>query len=159
MMAAEEAKKEKKREFGIAVGLSLCAAIAFYFSTKATLHDLDYTSQIASALLHGHVGLREKPPDWLNEMIPWEGKYYSAFPLGAVLSMLPVALLRETGLIQSFPGRALAALIAGLSRLFLLSDSRRHSGTITRGLKAGSREIGSPDYVGPLPDFRNLDVV
>ena len=118
MMGAQEAKKEKKRELGIAVGLSLCAAIAFYFSTKATLHDLDYTSQIASALLHGHVGLREKPPDWLNEMIPWQGKYYSAFPLGAVLSMLPVALLRETGLIQIFPGRVLAALIAGLSVYF-----------------------------------------
>ena len=118
MMAAEEAKKEKKRELGIAVGLSLCAAIAFYLSTKATLHDLDYTNQIASALLHGHVGLREKPPDWLNEMIPWEGKYYSAFPLGAVLSMLPLALLRETGLMQSSPGRVLAALIAGLSVYF-----------------------------------------
>jgi hypothetical protein len=117
-MAAEEAKKEKKRELGFAVGVSLCAAIAFYFSTKATLHDLDYTSQIASALLHGHVGLRGKPPDWLNEMIPWQGKYYSAFPLGAVLSMLPVALLRETGLIQIFPGRVLAALIAGLSVYF-----------------------------------------
>ena len=118
MMGAEEAKKEKKRELRLAVGLSLCAAIAFYFSTKATLHDLDYTSQIASALLHGHVGLREKPPDWLNEMIPWQGKYYSAFPLGAVLSMLPVALLREIGLIQSFPGRVLAALVAGLSVYF-----------------------------------------
>jgi hypothetical protein len=128
MMGAEEAKKEKKREFGIAIGLSLCAAIAFYFSTKATLHDLDYTSQIASALLHGHVGLREEPPDWLNEMIPWEGKYYSAFPLGAVLSMLPVALLRETGLIQSFPGRALAALIAGLSVYFFFQLAKAFKG-------------------------------
>ena len=64
------------------------------------------------------LGLREKPPDWLNEMIPWQGKYYSAFPLGAVLSMFPVALLRDTGLIQSFPGRVLAALIAGLSVYF-----------------------------------------
>ena len=58
MMAAEEAKKENIREFGIAVGLSLFAAIAFYFSTKATLHDLDYTSQIASALLHACDGAR-----------------------------------------------------------------------------------------------------
>ncbi len=111
-------KTHDSRDLWLALGLSLFAAIAFYFSTKATLHDLDYTSQIASALLHGHLGLQEKPPDWLNEMIPWEGKYYSAFPLGAVLSMLPVALLRETGLIQSFPGRALAALIAGLSVYF-----------------------------------------
>ena len=118
MTKDELQQARNSRDLWIALGVSLFAAIAFYFSTKATLHDLDYTSQIASVLLHGHVGLREKPPDWLNEMIPWEGKYYSAFPLGAVLSMLPVALLREIGLIQSFPGRVLAALIAGLSVYF-----------------------------------------
>ena len=111
-------KSDSSREFSVAIAVSLVAAIAFYFSTKATLHDLDYTNQIASALLHGQLGLQEKPPDWLNEMIPWEGRYYSAFPLGAVLSMLPVALLRNTGLIQNFPGHHLAALIAGLCVYF-----------------------------------------
>jgi hypothetical protein len=121
-------KAHDSRDLWLALGLSLFAAIAFYFSTKATLHDLDYTSQVASALLHGHLGLHEKPPDWLNEMIPWEGKYYSAFPLGAVLSMLPVALLRETGLIQSFPGRALAALIAGFSVYFFFQLAKAFKG-------------------------------
>ena len=121
-------KAHNSRDLWLALGLSLFAAIAFYFSTKATLHDLDYTNQIASALLHGHLGRQEKPPDWLNEMIPWEGKYYSAFPLGAVLSMLPVALLRETGLIQSFPGRALAALIAGLSVYFFFQLAKAFKG-------------------------------
>jgi hypothetical protein len=111
-------KSDSSREFSVAIAVSLVAAITFYFSTKATLHDLDYTSQIASALLHGQLGLQEKPPDWLNEMIPWEGRYYSAFPLGAVLSMLPVALLRNTRLIQNFPGHLLAALIAGLCAYF-----------------------------------------
>jgi hypothetical protein len=111
-------KSDSSREFSVAIAVSLVAAIAFYFSTKATLHDLDYTSQIASALLHGQLGLQEKPPDWLNEMIPWEGRYYSAFPLGAVLSMLPIALLLNTGLIQNFPGHFLAALIAGLCVYF-----------------------------------------
>src|SRR3989442_9858318 len=105
-MTAHE-RRDTVRQFWIAAAVSLSAAMAFYFSTKATLHDLDYTSQIASALLHGQLGLREKPPDWLNEMIPWEGRYYSAFPLGAVLSMLPVALLSSTGLTQSFPGHVL----------------------------------------------------
>jgi hypothetical protein len=114
----ESLKRNKIPEFSAALAVSVFAAVAFYFSTKATLHDLDYTSQIASALLHGQLGLREKPPDWLNEMIPWEGRYYSAFPLGAVLSMLPVALLRNTGLIQNFPGHHLAALIAGLCVYF-----------------------------------------
>jgi hypothetical protein len=111
-------KRYKIPEFSAALAVSLFAAIAFYFSTKATLHDLDYTNQIASALLHGQLGLQEKPPDWLNEMIPWEGRYYSALPLGAVLSMLPVALLLNTGLIQSFLGHFLAALMAGLCVYF-----------------------------------------
>src|SRR5438094_9444568 len=102
----------------LAIEVSLFAAMAFYFPTKATLHDLDYTSQIASALLHGQLGLREKPPDWLNEMIPQGERYYSAFPLGAVLSMVPVALLRNLGVIESFPGHILAALIAGLCVYF-----------------------------------------
>jgi len=114
------------RDLWIAPGVSLLAAIAFYFSTRATLHDLDYTGQIASALLHGQLGLQEEPADWLNEMIPWEGRYYSTFPLGAVLSMLAVALLRSAGLIQCFPGHVLAALIAGLC-VYLFFNSRTHS--------------------------------
>ena len=106
-------RRDTVRQFRIAAGLSLLAAVAFYFSTNATLRDLDYTSQIASALLRGHLGLREKPPDWLNEMIPHQDRYYSAFPLGAVLSMVPIALLQKTGVLHNFPGHALAALIAG----------------------------------------------
>src|SRR6266567_2514823 len=106
-------KSDHIREGLVAIAVSLFAAVAFYFSTKAILHDLDYTSQIASALLHGQLGLREKPPDWLNEMIPQGDRYYSAFPLGAVISMLPVALLQKASLIHNFPARILGALIAG----------------------------------------------
>ena len=121
-------KSNNIRELPVAIAVSLFAATAFYFSTRATLHDLDYTNQIAAVLLHGQLGLREKPPEWLNEMIPWEGRYYSAFPLGAVLSMLPVALLRSTGLIQSFPGHVLAALIAGLSVYFFFRLAKAFGG-------------------------------
>ena len=102
----------------MAMAVSLFAVIAFYFSTKASLHDLDYTNQIASALLHGQLGLREKPPDWLNEMIPKGDRYYSAFPLGAVISMLPAAFLQSMGVIQTFPGHVLATFIAGLCVYF-----------------------------------------
>jgi len=116
--AVESLKRYKIPKFSAALAVSLFAAVAFYLSTKATLHDLDYTSQIASALLHGQLGVHQTPPDWLNEMIPWQGRYYSAFPLGAVVSMLPIALLRNTGLIQNFPAHLLAALIAGLCVYF-----------------------------------------
>src|SRR5215470_10887620 len=109
-MEAEAPRKPSRREFWMAIGLSLFAAVAFYFSINPTLRNLDYTAEIASALLRGDLGLRDKPPEWLNEMIPYGNKYYSAFPLGAVLSMLPVALLQKGSLIQNFPAHILVAL-------------------------------------------------
>jgi hypothetical protein len=112
-MEAETPKKPRRHEIWVAIGLSLIATLAFYFSTNPTLRDLDYTVEIASALLRGDLGIREKPPEWLNEMIPYGNRYYSAFPLGAVISMLPVALLQKASLIHDFPARVLAALIAG----------------------------------------------
>ncbi len=112
-MEAEASKKRDRYALGVGIAISLLAALAFYFSTNPTLHDLDYTAEIASALLRGDLGLREKPPEWLNEMIPYGNRYYSAFPLGAVVSMVPVALLQKMSLIHNFPARILAALIAG----------------------------------------------
>jgi len=112
-MDAESLKKPIKRDVWVAIGVSLVAALAFYFSTNPTLKDLDYTLEIASAFLRGDLGLREKPPEWLNEMIPYGHRYYSAFPLGAVISMMPVALLQKASVIRNFPARILGALIAG----------------------------------------------
>jgi len=124
MTTEEVSKGHEAREFWIAVGVSLLAAIAFYFSTNPTLKDLDYTLEIASAILHGDVGLREKPPEWLNEMIPYNDRYYSAFPLGAVISMLPVALLQKASLIHNFPARILAALIAAACVYFFFQIAK-----------------------------------
>jgi hypothetical protein len=119
-MEAETSKKPGRYEVWVAIAVSLLAAVVFYFSTNPTLHDLDYTFEIASAFLRGELGLREKPPEWLNEMIPFGNRYYSAFPLGAVLSMLPIALLEKASLIHAFPARILAALIAGACVYFFV---------------------------------------
>ena len=112
-MEREGSKRPERYELCVAIAISLFAALAFYFSTNPTLHDLDYTFEIASAFLRGDLGLREKPGEWLNEMIPYGNTYYSAFPLGAVFSMVPIALLKKASLIQDFPARILTALIAG----------------------------------------------
>jgi hypothetical protein len=117
-IAAQLPKKEGIREFALAVGLFVVAALAFYFSTKPAHQHFDYTARVALALLDGHVGIQSRPPSWLNEMVPFNGTYYSVFPLGAVLSVLPVAALQKVGWIHAFPARAVAALIAGLSVFF-----------------------------------------
>lgn len=106
-----------------AISLGLIAFVFFYFSTNGKMHHMDYTYRIAGALLHGDLGLTAQPPSWLNEAVPFAGKYYSAFPLGAVLSLLPVALLKEAKLIEVFPGRVIGAVIAGMCVYFFFQLS------------------------------------
>jgi hypothetical protein len=96
------------------IGLAMLAAVIFSLSIRPTLQRFDYTYRIAGAFLHGHLGLVSQPPSWLNEMVPMRGEYYSVFPLGAVLAVLPVALLGEAGLTTGFPAGIVASLIAGL---------------------------------------------
>ena len=123
----------------LAVALALVAALAFTFSIKATQQHFDYTTQIASALLRGHVGLREQPPSWLNEMVPRGGSYYSVFPLGAVLSVMPVALLQRAALVKNFPGGALATLLVGLSTYFFFRLSILEGKSLCAFLKCSSK--------------------
>ena len=122
----------KWKDFWLAIGLSILAAFIFFFTAKATMHDFDYTGRIASALLHGHLGLDKRPGSWLNELVPFEGKYYSVFPLGAVLSVLPVALLQQAGWIHRFPAQVLTALIAGLCVFFFFGLSSVGTKSIAR---------------------------
>src|SRR5688572_22852189 len=94
----------------------------------------DYTFRIAQARMDGRLGLTERPPDWLNEMVPLDGKYYSVFPLGAVVAMLPLAALKRLGLIELFPGTLIAALLAGAASLFFYLLSARYADGVKRRL-------------------------
>ncbi len=131
-MEAETPKKPSGHELWVAIGLSLAAAVAFYFSTNPTLRDLDYTAQVASALLDGHLGLQSRPVSRLNEMVPLDGSYYSVFPLGAVLSVLPSAVLQKAGWIHAFPAQVVAALIAGGCVFFFFRLSSLEGKSLSR---------------------------
>lgn len=96
----------------LSLGLAMAAFLAFYFTTNGKHHDFDYTARIAQTLIHGHAGLAKKPPSWLAEMVPLDGRYYSVFPLGAVLSVLPVTILQKLHVMREFPWRGLAAVLA-----------------------------------------------
>src|SRR6184192_429966 len=109
-------KKYNIPEVSISITLALSAALIFYFSTNPPQVHGDYTFRIAGALLRGELGLRlNEFPSFLSEMIPYEGKYYSAFPLGSVISMLPIALLFH----EPPPVHVIIALIAGTCVYFL----------------------------------------
>lgn len=132
-MAAGKEKARRDDANGISVLVAIVAASVFWLSIQPQQQHFDYTSRIAAAFLHGHLGLSAQPPSWLNEMVSKDGHFYSVFPLGAVLSLIPVALLATIGLFNTFPGGVVAAVLAGfcvhafykLSELEPISKPRR----------------------------------
>jgi hypothetical protein len=110
----------------IFVILIILAGIVYYFSNPVPQNYYDYTFRIADNILRGSIAIKEKPPSWLNEFVPFEGSYYSVFPLGSVVSMAPFAVLKLAGFIKDMPAPLIAAIQASGICLFLLLISLRY---------------------------------
>jgi hypothetical protein len=106
--------------------VTILTAVAYYFSNPKPQSYYDYTFRVAANILGGQIAFREKQPSWLNEFVPFEGFYYSVFPLGSVVTMMPFALLKVAGIINDMPAAFLAALCAGVSCLFFFLIGRRY---------------------------------
>jgi len=106
--------------------LSIATAVVYYFSNPKPNHFYDYTFRVAENLLRGSVGFTEKPPSWLNEFVPFEGLWYSVFPFGSVVSIVPFALLKVAGVIKDMPSTLIYALLAGAACLLLLKTGSKY---------------------------------
>lgn len=104
----------------------LAATAVYFFSNPKPGHFYDYTFRVADTLLHGSIGLAEKPPPWLNEFVSFEGLWYSVFPLGSVLTMLPFALLKAVGIIGEMPSAFIVAIVAAIICWLLLKIGTRY---------------------------------
>jgi len=82
--------------------LAILIAFAYFVLCKEMRSPYDYTFRVAMALLDGTPCLTTHPGGWLNELVPWEGCFYSAFPLGSVLSLVPYALLVKFGIVSGY---------------------------------------------------------
>lgn len=103
--------------------LIAAAAVIYYLSNPEPGEYYDYTFRVAKNLLNGSVGFAQKPPVWLNEFVLVDGRWYSVFPLGSVLSMLPFALLASGGVISHMPSAAISAIVAGVALHYLLKTA------------------------------------
>ena len=100
--------------------------IVYYFSNPHPQQYYDYTFRIAENFLHCQVGLPISPLSWLNELIPLNGFYYSAFPLGSILTMLPFAFLKTLGIISDMPSAFIVTLTAIAVSVFLLLIAKHY---------------------------------
>lgn len=105
---------------------SVLTGLAYYFSSPYPYYYLDYTFRVAGNFISGGIGFSERPPAYLNEFVHFDGAYYSVFPLGSVLTMLPVAILEFAGLIRTMPSAWIAALIATAACLFFTLTANRY---------------------------------
>lgn len=99
------------------IGLVLGIGIVYFFSNPHGNSPYDQTFRNAEGFLHGSLGFRTTPPAWI-EYAPFEGHSFSAFPLGAVVVMIPAAILKSIHLIEKFPSRFILAFITVVSALF-----------------------------------------
>ncbi|MBV8376771.1 MAG: hypothetical protein JO279_07175 [Verrucomicrobia bacterium] len=125
-----EATGKKTSRAKIRIRLFLLAAsmigLAYFFSNPHPWTYFDYTYRSARALVSGSLSLDEPPTSWMNEMIPFESHYYSAFPFGSVLTLVPVAVLQKLHLIDEFPTMAVVGITAGCIALLLLLYSLQY---------------------------------
>jgi len=124
----------KRKLSRVPIGFVLAAVsfALFYFSLPNRSSPFDYTFRNAEALLHGRLGMDETPPSWLSETIPISDRYYTAFPLGSVLLMLPFAGLKAAHVISSLPSRLVASLIAAALVFVFYRLSEQSDSTLPR---------------------------
>src|SRR5512141_2914568 len=120
------------KRFLISFFISVATGVIYYFSDPHPHFYYDYTFRVAGALLHGRLGIIDIPPSWLNEFIPAGDQFFSAFPLGSVLTMLPFAAMEAAGLISAMPGAFAAALSASVICWLLLLIAERYVLRFTR---------------------------
>ena len=108
------------------IALIIAVGAVYYFSNPKPQHYYDYTFRVADNILDGKIGFKQKQPDWLNEFVPFEGNWYSVFPLGGVITMLPFAFFKFIGAIKDMPAAFISALSASVICLFLFLIARRY---------------------------------
>jgi hypothetical protein len=119
-------EKSPSRRKALAGCLLLAVGFVYYFSNPKPQNYYDYTFRVAYNMLRGAVAFTERQPSWLNEFVPFEGFYYSVFPLGSVLTMVPFAFFKLVGIVDDMPAAFLAALSASVVGLFLLLIARHY---------------------------------
>ncbi len=100
--------------------------LIYYFSNPNPQDYYDYTFRVADNIWRGEIAFKEKPPGWLNEFVPFEENWYSVFPLGSVITMMPFAYIKFLGFIRDMPAAFISALTAGAICFFLLLISLRY---------------------------------
>ncbi|HEY9899257.1 MAG TPA: hypothetical protein V6D00_08760 [Pantanalinema sp.] len=97
------------------LGLFLLALATYALINRGQATHLAYFVPLADAFLHGRLHLLDNPP-WLNELVPWNGRYYVVYPPMPAVLLLPFVWLLGPGLDQ-----ARLSILLGAANVYLIS--------------------------------------
>lgn len=129
-----QSRKAKKIDAKFSFALIFFTFIVYYFSNPKPQSHYDYTFRVADNFLRGAIGFSEKPPSWLNEFVPFGESWYSVFPLGSVLTMIPFAFFKFIGAIKEMPAGFISALTASGICRFLILIAEKYEQTFEKTL-------------------------
>ncbi|HQZ97855.1 MAG TPA: hypothetical protein PLP21_16150 [Pyrinomonadaceae bacterium] len=113
---------------------SLIIGVIYFFSNPRDQSPFDYTFRVAENLMRGNLSFTEQPPSWLNEFVLANGAYHTVFSLGAVLSMVPFALLKMLGFVKVAPVALIVGILAAGLSYFLLKIAEKYDISFSRRL-------------------------
>ncbi len=127
---AEKSKVEIPQKLKILIiFIVVGTGVVYYFSNPNPQRQFDYTYRFAEIFYQGKIGFDQQPPSWLNEAVPFEGKWYTVFPYGSVLSIMPFAFLKFVGISEEMPASFIGGFLASVICLFLFLISRYYEHT------------------------------
>jgi hypothetical protein len=125
--------ESKAENYGTLIfSLIIATFFIYYFSNPKPQNYYDYTFRVAENFLHGAVGFTNKPPRHLNEFVPYGEYWYSVFPLGSVLTMIPFAFFKLIGAIKEMPAGLISALTASAICWFLVKITEKYEHSVEK---------------------------
>jgi hypothetical protein len=125
--------ESKNENYGtIIFSLIVATFFVYYFSNPKPQNYYDYTFRVAENFLRGAIGFTNKPPRHLNEFVPYGEYWYSVFPLGSVLTMIPFAFFKLIGAIKEMPAGLISALTASAICWFLVKITERYEHSVEK---------------------------
>lgn len=118
----------------IATVSSFVVFLIYFFSNPRPSGHYDYTFRVAENMLNGAIGFAQQPPSWLNEFVPYDNSWYSVFPFGSVVSMMPIAFFKVIGVIDALPAGLVAAVISGFICFLLMHIASRYEVATDRAI-------------------------
>ncbi len=101
-------------EILIPLGIFFFVLFAYRFLNRQQFVSLHYFVPLADAFFHGRLNVLDHP-SWLNELVPFQGKFFVVYPPMPAVILMPFMLLWGKGMNQ-----ALVSVILGALSVYLI---------------------------------------